>query len=346
VRWIALVAAALAALALVVVLERRPDGAAERFLDRYVQEDGRVVRHDQGGDTVSEGQAYALLLAAATGDEERFARVWEWTRTNLRRPDGLLAWRWADGRVAGAEPATDADLDAARALLLAADRFDEPRYASEGRALGRAVAEHATTWAADRTVLVAGPWAREEAVVNPSYWSPRAYAALGMDDASASSRVLADRLTDDALPPDWARVEPWGVVPTGAPSGGRPAYSYDAVRVPLRLAESCDPADRRLAARLWPRLREHPGAAERALDGTPLTRDEHPAALVGAAAAAQAAGDRDAAEALLDRAQELDKARPSYYGSATIALARTMLGSDAFGDCPATGGRLAAAGGG
>jgi endo-1,4-beta-D-glucanase Y len=344
-RWAAFAAAALAAGVLVVAVEQRPADAAERFLDRYVQEDGRVVRHDQGGDTVSEGQAYALLLAAAHGDEERFARVWEWTRAHLRRPDGLLAWRWADGRVADDEPATDADLDAARALLVAAQRFDEPRYADEGRAIGRAVAEHATTWAAEKTVLVAGPWARDEAVVNPSYWSPRAYRALGLEDVSAASRRLLDRLTEDGLPPDWARVEAWGVVPTGAPSGGEPAYSYDAVRVPLRLAESCDPADRDLAARLWPRLRDHPGAAKRALDGTPLTRDEHPAALAGAAAAAHAAGDRDAAEALLDRAQELDEQRPTYYGAASVALARTMLGSDALGDCSQATGQLAVTGG-
>ena len=43
--------------------------ATERFLDAYVDPDGRVVRRDQGGDTVSEGQAYALLLATAVGDE-------------------------------------------------------------------------------------------------------------------------------------------------------------------------------------------------------------------------------------------------------------------------------------
>jgi endoglucanase len=337
-RWAVVAAAALAALALVVVLERRPADPAERFFERYVQDDGRVIRHDQGGDTVSEGQAYALLLAAERGDEERFERVWSWTRRHLRRPDGLLAWRWAGGRVIDPEPAADADLDAARALLVAAERFDAPRYAAEGRAIGRAVAEHATTWAADKTVLVAGPWARSEAVVNPSYWSPRAYAALGLEDVSAASRRLIDRLTEDGLPPDWARVEPWGVVPTGAPGGGEPAYSYDAVRVPLRLAESCDPADRALAARLWQRLREHPGAARRALDGTPLTRDQHPAALAGAAAAAHAAGDREAADDLLDRAEALDDERPSYYGAATVALARTLLGSD----CHDAGGELAA----
>jgi endoglucanase len=327
-----LLAAALAAVLLAGCGERHAS-PAERFLDRYVESDGRVVRSDQGGDTVSEGQAYALLLAVAARDEERFARVWTWTRTHLRRADGLLAWRWADGRVADPEPAADADLDAARALLVAAARFDEPAYAAEGRALGQAIAAYETTAAADKTVLVAGPWARGEAVVNPSYWSPRAYAALGLEDVSSASRRLVLRLTESGLPPDWARVQPWGVAPTGAPDGGEPVYSYDAMRVPIRLAESCDPADRRLAARMWPRLRAEPGAAQRALDGRPLTSHEHPAALAGAAAAAHAAGDRDAASRLLARAEELDEQRPSYYGAAWVALADTMLESHALGTC-------------
>ena len=184
------------------------------FLDEYVEDDGRVVRHDQGGDTVSEGQAYAMLLAVAERDEERFERVWTWTREHLRRDDGLLSWRWADGRVVDPEPASDADLDAARALMVAAKRFGEPRYAEEGRALGRAIGDHETTLAAGKTVLVAGPWAQGRPVVNPSYFSPRAFAAIGRGDLAGTSRLLADRLTADGLPPDWAVVEPWGIVPS------------------------------------------------------------------------------------------------------------------------------------
>lgn len=299
------------------------------FLDRYVEDDGRVVRHDQGGDTVSEGQAYAMLLAVAERDEESFGRVWTWTREHLQREDGLLSWRWADDRVADPQPAADADLDAARALLLAAERFAEPRYAAEGRAIGRAIAEHETA----SGVLVAGPWARERAIVNPSYWSPRAYEMLGLDELAASSRQLTAALTESSLPPDWATAGPWGADATGPPEGGEPGYSYDAVRVPIRLAESCHPADRELAARLWPRLRDQPGAARRALDGTPLTGDRSPAALAGAAAAAHAAGDRAAARRLLDRAAALDESRPSYYGSAVVSLTRTMLETDALGRC-------------
>ena len=44
--------------------------AARSFLARYVNPNGRVVRRDQGGDTVSEGQAYGLLLSQVAGDQE------------------------------------------------------------------------------------------------------------------------------------------------------------------------------------------------------------------------------------------------------------------------------------
>jgi endoglucanase len=169
--------------------------------------------------------------------------------------------------------------------------------------------------------------------VNPSYWSPRAFQQLGFDHVATSSRQLTERLVASGLPPDWARVESYGVVPAGPPSGGEPAYSYDAMRVPVRLAESCDRQDRDLAARMWPRLRERPGAPRRGLDGAAASNDEHPAALVGAAAAARAAGDRQASSDLLARAAELVDERPSYYGSAWVALGHAMLETGALGRC-------------
>jgi endoglucanase len=317
--------------------------AADDFLVRYVDGDGRVVRRDQGGDTVSEGQAYAMLLAAATRDEARFARVWRWTREHLQRRDGLLAWRWSNGRVAGREPATDADLDAARALLVAARRFGNRRYRAAGVRIGRAVLRHATSERSGKLVLAAGPWGRDEGVVNPSYFSPRAYRALGSASRDGrwgalaeSSRRLADRLTERTphLAPDWARVEAWGVRGTGAPgTADPPRHGYDAVRVPLRLAESCARADRAIAARAWPALRADPGRAVRPLDGSPPPEGEHPAALAGSAAAAAAAGDAAARDDLLERADALDDEQPTYYGSAVVALSRVMLTTRRLGGC-------------
>ena len=333
-----MIAAALLAAAAVVAFANGGDddpsaaarAAAERFLDGYVEDDGRVVRRDQGGDTVSEGQAYAMLLAVATGDQRRFDLAWTWARDHLRRPDGLLAWHWDDGQVVDGEASADADLDAARALLLAARRFGRPELAEEGRRLGDAVREHEAVG----DLVVAGPWARSEAVVNPSYLSPRAFDALGWEGASESTRRFVAALPE--LPPDWARLEGDAATPTGPPGSDEPpSYGYDAARAPLRLAESCAAEDHRLAARAWPLLRDRdPLPAVLSLDGTPRGPDgSHAVALAGAAGAAEAAGDAAASDDLLDRATDLDEARPSYYGAAWTALARVMLDTDWLGRC-------------
>src|SRR6478736_7027216 len=163
------------------------------FLDRYVESDGRVVRRDEGGDVVSEGQAYGMLIALAVGDQTRFRSIWKWTRSHLRRADGLLAWRWADDKVAGVNSAADADLDAARSLLLAGRRFHAPELTKDGRRLGVAILQAETvavgtgivppsdvnppgTWVAGSgRTLVGGNWAMTAPyVINPGYFSPRA----------------------------------------------------------------------------------------------------------------------------------------------------------------------------
>ena len=292
--------------------------SAERFLEEFVASDGRVVRHDQGGDTVSEGQAYALLVAVAEGDEERFDRVWRWTREHLQREDGLLSWHWLDGRVADPQPAADADLDAAHALMLAAERFERPQLEREGRRIAAAVRRLETKDGR----LVAGPWALSRGVVNPGYVAPAAFAALGGE--WSANRQLVEQIVDGGrLPPDWARLDGTRLTPSSSPTSGEPPrYGFDAVRLPLRMAASCDPAWRALAAKLWPTLRADPGRLPRELNGEPLGGSSS-AGLAGSAAAARAAGDPDAAARLLDRADALERERPTYFGSALVALART-----------------------
>jgi endoglucanase len=321
----------------------RPDGstraapdqartAAQSFLARYVAADGRVVRRDQGGDTVSEGQAYAMLLAAAIGDRARFDRVWGWTRTHLQRDDGLLAWRPGDP-----EPAADADLDAARALHVAGRRFDRPALVREARRMARAVGARETVPLGGRRVLVAGPWARERAVVNPSYVAPRTFALLGQRDLRASGLrvVRALQAHRSGLAPDWAHATRTGATPIGKPDdpGAQAIFSYDAVRTPIRLAEDCAASVRREAA--GPRVTlQRTLAPVRDLGGTPLAPGEHAVFAVAAAAATAAAGDRDRAAAFLDRAARLDAAHPSYYGAAWVALGRVMLTTRWLRGCP------------
>jgi endo-1,4-beta-D-glucanase Y len=321
----------------------------EDFLDEWVDDDGRVVRRDQGDDTVSEGQAYGMLVAAAVGDEDRFAAIWGWTKEELVRQDGLLAWRWADGAVVDDMPASDADVDAARALVLAGASFDRPAWTAEGVELGSHVLDEMTAVTDVGRILLPGPWAAGSAPwsYNPSYAAPAAFAQLGVAsgdprwaELEQGSRAVTTRvLTATALPSDWAQVQQDGTVvplPSADGSSGTVQYSYDAGRLALRYAESCDPADVALAARLAPvlqRYRELPMQLD--LGGQSLGDDKSPLAYAARAAALASAGDRDAAAADLIRSDALAQSTPTYYGAAWAALAALQLDGDgsALGAC-------------
>ncbi len=319
--------------------------AAAQFLDDYVAQDGRVIRHDQGGDTVSEGQAYAMLAAVVIGDEERFRRVWAWARANLQQEQApLMAWLWQDGQIKDQQAASDADVDAAHALLLAAERFADPGLRTEALTIGKAVLEQQTAVVGDEIVLAAGPWATAVPVtVNPSYFAPRAFSALAAASgdpqwtrlATSSQRIMAD-LTENGqrLPPDWARIDPDGTaVAIPGPAGvEEPGFGFDAARAPLRYAMDCDVAGRELAASMGDLLGDG-GTVTHKLDGTPREAYEHAAGFTARAAVAAAAGSPDRAEELLQAAEELERSRPTYYGSALVALTRGMVTSDVLGTC-------------
>lgn len=325
------------------------DAAAKRFLDRYVTSEGRVQRIDEGGDTVGEGQAYGMLIAAAAGDSQRFDSIWNWTKENIRRPDGLISFLWRDGKVEDPEAASDADVDAARALLVASCRFNRPAARQEALGLGRAILSKETAESQGKPVLTAGPWANKEPqTINPSYFSPATFAALATASGdgkwgslSASSRTITGALMTDSspLPPDWARLEDGRPVATGTPDDpdGTPKFSFDAPRTLVRMAEDPDPAGREIAARAWPVFEGQDPVklvVERDLAGKPTGGSLHPVVLVAAAGAADAAGQDDARDRLLDAADALDRRSPTYYGAAWVAIGRYMLTTEALASCP------------
>ena len=320
--------------------------AGQFFLRRYVDGDGRVVRRDQGGDTVSEGQAYGMLIAAGLGDWKRFDTIWAWTRSHLRRPDGLLSFRWAGGRVVGFQAATDADLDAARALLVAGCARGRSDLRQAGVALGRAVLGHETARRGSQLIVAAGPWAIGQPVtVNPSYLAPATLHALAVASgdrafaqAADDGRALVAKLSTP-LPPDWATVDANGnATPSGPPGQNVAAqYGFDAARTLVRMAEDPAPAGRKIAADAWPVFRDQRPdtiVLERHLDGSPAGGTHTPLALVAAAGAARAAGDRHEVSRLLDAAAVQDARAPTYYGSAWVALGRLLLTTRRLaGDC-------------
>jgi endoglucanase len=319
--------------------------SARSFLATYVKPDGRVVRTDQGGDTVSEGQSYALLLAQVAGDDKTFARVWQWTQSHLMRPDGLLAYRADAHRVQDSMAASDADLVTAWALA----RAQGPgagRYHAAGRRMANAVLAHETA-RGNATTLTAGPWATgSPATVNPSYFAFPAMDRLGgrWHAVRARSLALVRDVTSGGrlLPPDWVRIDGNSARPTPAPDGKVPdvRYSLDAQRTVIWLAASCEPQARRVAAGWWPTLSRTGRDTAIALDqhGRVLVRTPHVLPLVAAAAAASAAGRSPERDSLLARADAQNAAHPTYYGAAWAALGRGLLTTGSLGGCAPNGG--------
>ena len=151
---------------------------------------------------------------------------------------------------------------------------------------------------------------------------------MGSTSLKTGSEVLGRSLPAAATHPTRPRAN--------RPDGAPPRFSFDAARVVLRTAESCDPTDRALAADTAGVLAQ-PVAELRgtyALDGTATVDWQHPLVLTASAAARTAVGDTGGAATTLDAAAALDERTPSYFGGAWVALGRVLLQTSLLGSCP------------
>lgn len=108
------------------------------YKQRFIQADGRVIDWESNARSTSEGQAYAMLRSVLVNDPETFAKTLAWAETNLQRRqegrllDSLWAWHWgkkdSDWGILDANFASDGDVDAITALILAARRWNRPDY--------------------------------------------------------------------------------------------------------------------------------------------------------------------------------------------------------------------------
>ncbi len=164
----------------------------QSYRRHFIKPDGQVIIPEQGGGTISEAQAYALLRAVWAGDETVFNQVYAWTYKHLSRAagpgDSLLAWRWGQRSdsswgVLDANSAADANLDYALALILA-DRLGWralpglPAYRDEARRVqGAILAKEVVPLPDGQLLLTPGNWHELQPpyLVNPSYFSPAAY---------------------------------------------------------------------------------------------------------------------------------------------------------------------------
>ncbi|MFM7425977.1 MAG: glycosyl hydrolase family 8, partial [Elainella sp.] len=252
------------------------------YKQRFIQADGRVIDREQQDRTVSEGQAYAMLRAVLIDDRPTFDLTLNWAEANLqRRPatqnpnlqnptrpvaDTLWAWKWGrsdsqpgqppDWGVLDANFASDADMDAVVALILASRRWNNPAYLQLAQAKLKDLWELSTVTTSGRRpkrYFLPGPAAAfqpqpNQIYLNPSYLAPYAFRLFAQVDptrdweslVTSSYEVLQDspQLSEVGLPSDWVMLD----LDTGrysAPPAAvrlRSTYSFDAFRVWWRVA--------------------------------------------------------------------------------------------------------------
>lgn len=199
----------------------------------------RVKRPERDNDSVSEGIAYGMLIAANMGDKEVFDGLWAYWK---KYPVGgsLMHWRIsAGGGVQESGGATDADEDAAFALLVAAKRWG-------GSYQGDAVKLINDIWSGEveqgSKVLKPGNAFGGSSLTNPSYFAPAYYrvfktAASGQDwdgVINSSYEIIGKLAGSNGLVPAWCS----GSGCSSPGGGGYPdaaIYQYDSHRTPWRL---------------------------------------------------------------------------------------------------------------
>ena len=216
---------------------------------------GRVIRPQNNNDTVSEGEAYAMLRAVLMDDKETFDACLLWTESMLSRKDlhgdTLLAWHFENGRISDATAATDADIDYAYSLVLAFRKWDDASYLNLAQKVLKSVLDKESTRVNSRLYLL--PWPVDQAsglelvAQNPSYYAPSHFKLFYEVTGDKRWLELVDSGYDlieslqnsfgekhEGLVPDWCALDLKGNIV--ALPGKNSKFGWDAVRVPFRIA--------------------------------------------------------------------------------------------------------------
>jgi endo-1,4-beta-D-glucanase Y len=209
---------------------------------------GRVIRPENGNDTVSEGIAYGMLIGVYMNDRVLFDGLWGYAHARLNG-NGLMTWHYsaAGGVVDGTGAATDADEDMAWALLMADKQWGGapsglPTYLSSATMLIGAMWSHEVDQG-NGFVLKPGDNFGGASQTNPSYFAPAYYRVFArvtgntgwMSVVDSSYAILAQATGTYGLVPNWVNAQGVGVNgPGNDPVGVH--FGYDACRTPFRIA--------------------------------------------------------------------------------------------------------------
>lgn len=202
----------------------------------------KIVRPENGNDTVSEGIGYGMLIGVFMNDQSMFDALWSYAKSH-NDGHGLMTWcvPGGSGSCSGGGAATDGDEDMAYALLMASKQWpSKASYASDATALINAILQYEVDGS---NVVKPGDNFGGASEMNPSYLAPSYYRAFAKATGNAkwmsvleeSYTILAGASGQYGLVPNWADSSGKGIAgPTTDGSG--PNFGYDACRTPFRIA--------------------------------------------------------------------------------------------------------------
>jgi len=214
-----------------------------RFVSGNAGSARKVVRPENGNDTVSEGIGYGMILAVYFNDQPLFNDLWSYEQQNVA-VSSLMTWCIPAGsnscNSSGGGTATDADEDMAFALIEAGKKWGGS-YAGTAGSLITAI------WTNDIDATSNLPKGGSHyastsgAVTNPSYFAPAFYRIFaGMDTGHAWNTVASNSISAisalsgaNGLVPAWCSSNCTAAASNGATTDTE--YQYDAHRVPWRL---------------------------------------------------------------------------------------------------------------
>ena len=208
------------------------------------------VKFDNPSETVSEGIGYGMLLTAYKADKVTFDGLWNYYKDN-RNTNGVMNWKIQGCSIStpGQNGATDAELDAAMALIVADYQWGSTgtiNYRADAETLIAAIKTHEVE--ANTYVLKPGDMFGGSSLTNPSYFAPAYYRAFGAftndttfwnNVATKAYTVINDNLTQNnaagGLVSDWCQASGAYSNQSGGYHAQGHTYYYDAARTPWRI---------------------------------------------------------------------------------------------------------------
>jgi len=202
---------------------------------------------DHTDQTVSEGIAYGMLLSVYAADKAMFDGLWATYKANLDN-NGMMNWTISgcSGSVASGG-ATDADIDIAMALVIAAEQWSSTTgntYTADAKAMITKIKQYEL--GTDGSTLNGDTWGNTNTCRNPSYFAPAYFAEFAKVDANnatfwnttainATNTILtANRNSTSGLVSNWC--DNAGTENScGNTGSGASGYGADACRSPWRM---------------------------------------------------------------------------------------------------------------